>query len=218
MSSHFIDIPADDFTLIAVRPSAVKTTEDLRKYDPQVRHCFFDGERQLRFFRFYTQANCEYECYIRRLLDACGCVAFFMPHSRDTRMCQSADEKSCHCEFREHWGRARDCGCLASCTSVSYDTEITSSKREVNDEMVEHVSVYFKKDYFLRVKRGEAIGWASFWSAIGGFLGLLMGASVLSMIEVIYGVFFKHVLDGRSGAFEGEGEVSGVRYEESFKV
>jgi hypothetical protein len=42
MSSHFIDIPADDFTLIAVRPSAVKTTEDLRKYDPQVRLCFHD--------------------------------------------------------------------------------------------------------------------------------------------------------------------------------
>ncbi|KAG5669078.1 hypothetical protein PVAND_016977 [Polypedilum vanderplanki] len=195
MSSHYIDIPDDDTTIIAVKPSAIKTFEELRKYDPKVRHCYFDGERKLKFFRYYTQANCEYECYIKRLYSTCGCVAFFMPHKNDTRICQSSEEKSCHCQFRENWGRAKDCGCLASCTSISYDTEITSSKREVTDDVVEQVSIYFKKDYFLRVIRTEAVGWANFWAAIGGFLGLLMGASVLSVIELFYCVFVKHVLD-----------------------
>lgn len=105
MSSHYIDIPADDFTMIAIKPFVIQTSEDLRKYHPQVRHCYFHGERKLNFFKFYTQSNCEYECYIQRLKDNCGCVAFYMPHESGTRICQSSIEKSCHCDFREHWGR-----------------------------------------------------------------------------------------------------------------
>jgi amiloride-sensitive sodium channel len=197
MTSHYVDISADDFTQIAIKPFAIKSTEDLRKYDPKVRHCYFDGEKRLTFFRFYTQSNCEYECYLHRLKAKCGCVAFYMPHKPATRICQSSGEKSCHCEFREHYGRSKDCGCLPSCTSMSYDTEITSTKREVTEAIGEHVAVYFKKNYFLRVKREESVGWAGFWSVVGGLLGLFVGASALSMVEVVYFVFVKHALDGR---------------------
>lgn len=89
---------------------------------------------------------------------------------------------------------------MPSCNSISYDTEITNSKREVSQDIFEHVSIYFKKDYFLKVKRVEIIGWASFWSTTGGFLGLLMGASVLSMIEVFYQVFIKHCFGRRAAS------------------
>ena len=198
MSNHFIDVPADDVTMIAIKPFVITTSEDLRQYDPKIRHCYFENEKKLQFFRHYSQSNCEYECYIQRLMTTCGCVAFYMPHVNGSRICQSSAEKSCHCDFRENYGQLKDCDCLPSCNSVAYDTEITSSKREPTPENIENVSVYFKKDYFLRIKRFQVFGWASFWSSIGGFLGLLMGGSVLSIFEVFYNIFVRHCFTKRS--------------------
>ncbi|XP_070507655.1 pickpocket protein 28-like [Chironomus tepperi] len=197
MSTHFIDVPADDVTMIAIKPFVITTSEDLRQYHPKIRHCYFENEKKLEFFRHYSQSNCEYECYIQRLMSTCGCVVFYMPHISGTRICQSSTEKSCHCDFRENYGQLKDCDCLPSCNSVTYDTEITSSKREPTPENIEHVSVYFKKDYFLKIKRFQVFGWATFWSSIGGFLGLLMGGSVLSIFEVFYNIFIRHCFTKR---------------------
>jgi len=204
MSTHFIDVPADDVTMIAIKPFVITTSENLRQYDPKIRHCYFENEKKLQFFRHYSQSNCEYECYIQRLMTTCGCVAFYMPHVSGSRICQSRAEKSCHCDFRENYGQLKDCDCLPSCNSVTYDTEITSSKRESTSENIEHVSVYFKKDYFLRIKRFQVFGWASFWSSIGGFLGLLMGGSVLSIFEVFYNIFIRHCFTKKNEIFKVE--------------
>ncbi len=43
------------------------------------RQCYFDGERQLKFFQIYTKANCELECLTNLTLRYCNCSAFFMP-------------------------------------------------------------------------------------------------------------------------------------------
>lgn len=40
---------------------------------------FFSTERQLRFFRTYTQYNCEAECLANFTQIQCGCVKFSMP-------------------------------------------------------------------------------------------------------------------------------------------
>lgn len=198
MSTHYIDIPADELIMIAIKPVVITTSENLRKYNPKIRHCYFDNEKNLQFFRQYSQSNCEYECFIQRLMMACKCVAFYMPHVNNTRICQSSEEKLCHCEFRDNYGQLKDCDCLPSCNSITYDTEITSSKNEDKDSNVEHVSVYFKKDYFLKIKRIEVFGWASFFSSIGGFLGLLMGGSVLSVIELLYNIFIRHCFEKKN--------------------
>lgn len=43
------------------------------------RQCFFNNERYLRFFKLYTQANCELECLTNHTLKECSCVKFSMP-------------------------------------------------------------------------------------------------------------------------------------------
>lgn len=43
------------------------------------RQCFFDTERQLRFFKIYTQRNCELECLANFTVKTCGCAKFSMP-------------------------------------------------------------------------------------------------------------------------------------------
>jgi hypothetical protein len=46
------------------------------------RKCFYQNENQLRFFKVYSQSNCEWECLTNFTMKACGCVMFYMPSDR----------------------------------------------------------------------------------------------------------------------------------------
>lgn len=43
------------------------------------RQCYFDEERHLKFFKVYSETNCELECIANYTLSICGCVKFSMP-------------------------------------------------------------------------------------------------------------------------------------------
>ncbi|KAG5672978.1 hypothetical protein PVAND_003063 [Polypedilum vanderplanki] len=83
------------------------------------------------------------------------------------------------------------CNCLASCTNIKYDVEISQTDYDYfteDDFLTAKLNVYFKDYYFSRLKRYEIYGWSDFLSNSGGTLGLFMGCSVLSFIEIIYHV------------------------------
>lgn len=66
---------------VAITPHVTTTSDNLRSfvYNPMRRQCFFDDERNLKFFKTYTQSNCELECLANKTLAACGCVKFSSP-------------------------------------------------------------------------------------------------------------------------------------------
>lgn len=64
--------------IILISPTVIVASEGLRSYSPDVRQCFFDSERILKYFRVYTQQNCELECISNYTLSKCGCVEFSM--------------------------------------------------------------------------------------------------------------------------------------------
>lgn len=45
-----------------ITPEITQTDDDLRSFSPDHRKCFFDDERKLKYFKKYTQRNCEMEC------------------------------------------------------------------------------------------------------------------------------------------------------------
>lgn len=61
-ASHFVRLPFDTATLLAVTPRGFSTSENMRNYKPVKRQCFFPGEKRLEFFKSYTQSNCKLEC------------------------------------------------------------------------------------------------------------------------------------------------------------
>lgn len=63
---------------ILISPTVIVASEGLRSYSPDVRQCFFDSERILKYYRIYTQQNCELECLSNFTLSKCGCVEFAM--------------------------------------------------------------------------------------------------------------------------------------------
>lgn len=76
---HSFRIPLSEEALIAIKPTLITTSNNLRGYDPNLRQCFFNSDRKLKFFKIYTQSNCETECLANFTKKECGCVVFHMP-------------------------------------------------------------------------------------------------------------------------------------------
>lgn len=68
-----------EYVSILLKPKQIITSKDLLSYSPEERKCFFSTERRLRFFKYYSQQNCETECLADYTLKKCGCVKFSMP-------------------------------------------------------------------------------------------------------------------------------------------
>ncbi|XP_058464039.1 pickpocket protein 28-like [Malaya genurostris] len=212
VSKKFIRVPLNQEVTIAVKPQMIVTAETLRNYAPERRQCFFDHERYLRFFQVYTQDNCELECLTNFTFRYCGCVKFSMPHSNRTAICESnkidcmilAENELLEMDAVKHrkgeWNYRADCNCLPSCTSVQYDAEITQTdfdwmKWSVSYGMslkgsegvhISRLGIYYKEAQFMASKRSELYGLTDFLANCGGLLGLCMGVSLLSLVELVY--------------------------------
>ncbi|XP_063230511.1 pickpocket protein 28-like [Bacillus rossius redtenbacheri] len=112
--------------------------------------------------------------------------------------------------FLEHENKPR-CNCIPGCNELGYSTYLTSSqiykpnKLLVTDpnnqlsiinsakqlqfffrENIAIVHLYFMESHFLNFQKGELFGFIDFLSSTGGLLGLFMGFSFLSAVEVAY--------------------------------
>ncbi|PSN34458.1 hypothetical protein C0J52_20176 [Blattella germanica] len=94
------------------------------------------------------------------------------------------------------------CFCLPSCTEIKYDIETSQAvlsmadtfkalaenyhMDEIPDEMYSAVSFFYKDSQFVRSQRSELYGAVDFIASCGGLLGLCLGFSVLSVVEIFY--------------------------------
>ncbi|XP_037814491.1 pickpocket protein 28 [Lucilia sericata] len=104
----------------------------------------------------------------------------------------------------ENYRGPTSCNCLPSCTSIAYEAEISqadydhqlsmknredeanSNEADVGEPKRSRLSIFFKEAQFLTSKRSELYGTTDFLANCGGLLGLFMGVSTLSIVEIIY--------------------------------
>lgn len=216
VSKQYFRIPLRQEVVVSVKPNMITTSEGLTDYAPERRQCFFNDEKFLKFFKVYTQSNCELECLANFTMAKCGCMKFSMPRDSVTPIC-SQEQVQCynHAEdalMKEELleslesgsgenkrGRTK-CNCLPSCTSINYDAEISQANFEFEkvfnayesplDEfpglVLARLTIFFKEAQFITSKRSELYGLTDFLANCGGLLGLFMGVSILSLIEIIY--------------------------------
>lgn len=72
-------VSANQAAMFMVAPNLISTSSSLRNHPPMVRQCYFNEERQLKYYQFYSQHNCEAECLTNYTLIECGCIHFAMP-------------------------------------------------------------------------------------------------------------------------------------------
>lgn len=79
MSRNTFRLPLLEDAIIMIRPRIIVNSRGLRNLKPNQRQCYYVHERQLRFYRNYTQSNCYDECLSNFTRIECGCVKFSLP-------------------------------------------------------------------------------------------------------------------------------------------
>ncbi|XP_044260982.1 pickpocket protein 28-like isoform X2 [Tribolium madens] len=210
-SKFCFQIPLDEIVTASIEPQLIQTANSVRKYKPEKRNCYMGNDRQLKYFKIYTQQNCQFECWTNFTLNHCGCVHYFMPRIGNTKICgfdsldcakQVDRELSIQELQNEMSGITTKCECKPSCTSLSYNVETSNSRfymkeyldlrntSNIFEEPHKHhfsmLVVYFKVDQFLAIQRNELYGVSDFIANVGGLFGLFIGFSLISTIEIIY--------------------------------
>ncbi|XP_049870120.1 pickpocket protein 28-like isoform X2 [Pectinophora gossypiella] len=204
---------------IALKFSMVMTSDSLEGYSPDIRQCYFPSDRQLRYFRIYTPNNCRLECRSNHTFSKCNCVWYHMPHNDSRQICVSDWDTSCMKQSLDELSvaeleanvdgiNASACQCLPSCDSVQYDAEILKTDFKIqsllkNMEAIHNTStyysslniskieLYFKEPRFVSMRRSELFGVTDFLANCGGLLGLFLGFSILSAVEIFYFLTFR---------------------------
>ncbi|XP_031353663.1 pickpocket protein 28-like [Photinus pyralis] len=208
MDKHF-QLPLDQAVLVAIKPSRITISADLWGYSPNERKCYLAGERNLTSFRLYTQQNCLTECLANYTFNKCRCIPFHYPLLfSDSTLCGPRNKycvkqsKIDYFKIEAGMESSQQCDCLPLCASLSYDVEtshtdwnwkiamsITPSQESADLAQNAHFSklnVFYKDLQFLSCKRNAGFGVVDLLSNMGGFLGLFIGFSVTSAIEILY--------------------------------
>ncbi|KAG5666157.1 hypothetical protein PVAND_017708 [Polypedilum vanderplanki] len=102
--------------------------ESLKGYTPKQRQCYFEGEKNLKFFKSYTKSHCDWECVTNYTLDICGCTKFSMPRDNNTPVCDM-QKKKCYYNAMLTWPNNRSfyenndnpCDCYETCNDIKYE-------------------------------------------------------------------------------------------------
>ncbi|EDW34295.1 GL21653 [Drosophila persimilis] len=165
VSKQFVRIPMGKEVLIAVKPSMITTSSGIAEYHPLRRQCFLSHERALRFFKIYTESNCQLECLANFTLTKCGCVKFSMPRNMDMPVCgedkiycyDRAERqllvrefhrvKALNAERDAPRGVETACNCMPACTSLAYNTEISQANFDLEEMLIAEGDTDFMKEY-----------------------------------------------------------------------
>jgi acid-sensing ion channel, other len=210
---HPLVMPINYLAQIRISPNMIKTSKELKKYRPEKRQCFFEKERYLKYFESYTQNNCELECIANITLKKCGCVKHAIPRFEGTPICPyikldcCSDAEDTLSEGQNLFSddvhtKSEGCNCLPTCTSINYKYEVTQTPLDpkdfempitidgeldsTKDSSIVAVSVILEESTFMHMKRIELYSWRDFIANCGGLLGLFLGISLVSIIEIFY--------------------------------
>jgi len=173
---------------VLIAPEIITTNDDLKGLKVNQRKCFMDEERKLKFFKIYSQRNCEIECLAYKLLKTCKCVPFDIIRSNETTICELYDYICVHKVQNEillDEESQNACNCLQPCNFITYYFEFTEAKLSER-RAGSSIKINFKEKEFVTLQRIRQFTILDFLSYIGGLLGLFAGISVLSFFEIFY--------------------------------
>uniref|UniRef100_A0A182UKS5 Pickpocket n=1 Tax=Anopheles melas TaxID=34690 RepID=A0A182UKS5_9DIPT len=201
-------IPVGTENRIIITPKINDAAHQIRKVAQAQRQCVFASEANLSYYSVYSRNNCELECEAKLILENCGCVLYYLPKLyEDTKICSRANAR-CYEQIRSSIAFSANtsisCSCLPGCFEISYVPDLTTTELQVGrfdirETLLDHVKdevyakenlalvyIFVKDTYYRSFTKGELVGFTDFLSNVGGLLGLFLGFSIISLIEVIY--------------------------------
>lgn len=194
-------------TKVVISPKISEASQLIRKVPVQQRQCIFANEANLSYYNIYSKKNCEMECSSKKTEQECECTLFYMPRNNG-KIC---NRKKATCYEKVLYNIALSmeqnytCNdCLPACFEINYGREISSSKLGIGEFLTNAmdaianrnatdirdnlaiIHIFFIDNAYGGFTKSELIGFTEFLSNTGGLLGLFMGFSVISLIEIIY--------------------------------
>ncbi|XP_053685967.1 pickpocket protein 28-like [Sabethes cyaneus] len=179
---------------VSIKPLVKLSPNVLKYYPAESAKCYFEGQRKLRFFKIYTQENCELECRTNYFLEKKKCVLAYMPRAAGTKLCRNSfqwedqfDKDALLLAKAEKFPLSKyfvnTCKCLPSCSQIGYDKEVSQT---VPDGNFSDIVIHYTEDYFYGYKRTIRYGLVDFIAYTGGLLSLFLGISAITFIELLY--------------------------------
>lgn len=212
MANFAFSVATGHETKIVITPKISEASNLIRKIDIKKRQCIFENEANLSYYKIYSKKNCEMECSSKIMEEKCLCTLYYMPRNfndNNTKICNRR-QVNCYEEVLFNISYSLNdimtCNdCLPACFEVNYGREISSAKLGTGEFLTEYpfrskgynnatyirenlaiVHIYFLDSSYRGFTKNELIGFTEFLSNTGGLLGLFMGFSVISLIEIIY--------------------------------
>uniref|UniRef100_A0AC34RLH2 Amiloride-sensitive sodium channel n=1 Tax=Panagrolaimus sp. JU765 TaxID=591449 RepID=A0AC34RLH2_9BILA len=154
----------------------------------------------------YEPEGCYKSCYQQRIIRRCGCADPRYPMAdNDTQICDSLDPLSRNCLIVEgsKFTKKNTCACRHRCSHHVYSTTFSSAKLasgafranckekrnsescfEFDGDNAAMVEIYYEQMSYEILSERESYLWVNMLSDIGGQIGLCLGASVLTLIEI----------------------------------
>ena len=107
--------------------SKIFSSTDIRELTPKDRHCLFQDEGNLYFYKEYTFSNCRFECRLKQAEHYLKCIPWHLPHGPNSSTCDPWKAR----QFVDHLHNVNssDCGyCLPDCEVTMYSVTPTSAK------------------------------------------------------------------------------------------
>lgn len=187
-SSQKLSLMPGIVIIAEVTPEVTITDDDLRMLSPEARECYFDDEKQLKFFEIYSETNCKFECYTNLTFKTCGCVGFDHIYSEKHNMsyCYKLSELYCYYDMGEIFMTQKaQCSCLPTCNLVNYNVQYYAQPN-TESKTASKVIVRMKTDETVLYRRYQQFTFSDVVSYVGGLLGLFAGISMLSIVELFY--------------------------------
>lgn len=187
-----------------IRPEVTIADKDtIGSFPAEQRECYFNGERNLAYYTFYTVKNCIDECLANLTYQECNCRRHYQPGEDSKPLC---GPKEFHCAStikRKFVGtyKTRCKSCIPTCNEIQYHTETTYTPLQGSEMLwrdnsgnlapwahknVSIVHIYFGEDSTNAKLRKELYGVIDLIANFGGLMGLCLGFSGLSLIELFY--------------------------------
>ncbi|XP_077984849.1 acid-sensing ion channel 2-like [Glandiceps talaboti] len=159
--------------------------------------------KKLEYYKDYTMSKCQIECLTKYIVSKCGCKTTYMPVAAEAPLCSAELTFHCYLPHLDNYASQRDyCNCPVPCERFLYTSGLSYAQFPSNFATVEYSKLLNKSDPdFLRKNAikldiffeelsyeeiSQHIDYELFklFSDIGGSMGLLLGASFVTLVEI----------------------------------
>ncbi|KAK2714660.1 hypothetical protein QYM36_009027 [Artemia franciscana] len=218
-TQHGFTVTAGQETYLLVRLTKIESSSAVKGIAFEKRHCCFNQDRNLKYFKVYTRSLCFYDCFSSFLErnGSCGCKPFYRSVPKNLPYCDIGSYKCIQSLEVQLLEDDSLCGCCVECNSLVYeyltsyaafpgygysnaplpfkiaaqknDSKYTKSEYVRNN--LARIQINWAQQKVFGRKRSVRFTWEDLVASIGGLLGFGTGFSLLSGFEIVYFLFIR---------------------------